>query len=41
MKKLLALLLTFVCILGLTRCGKDKTITLDLQLMNRKSESEE
>ncbi len=30
MKKILALVLTFVCILGLTGCGKDKTITLDL-----------
>lgn len=26
----MALVLTFVCILGLTGCGKDKTITLGL-----------
>ena len=30
MKKLLAMFLTFICVLGLAGCGKDKTVTLDL-----------
>lgn len=30
MKKLLAMVLTFVCVFSLAGCGKDKTVTLDL-----------